>query len=120
MTAGNGDYVVTVSLHPPELGSVHAQLTLRGDQLQVALVPEQETGHDALAASLPALREHLGGHGVEVTVSLDDPRGQPGRNGSTPNPSGRVEQDTAPQDQTAPSLTESMPVSTDDRIHVVL
>jgi hypothetical protein len=76
LAAGNGDYSVQVSLHPPELGEVRALLSLQGDVLHVTLTPEHAGGYEALSDSLPALSEQLGGTGVEVNVTLGHP-GEP-------------------------------------------
>ncbi len=70
LAAGNGDYSVQVSLHPPELGEVRALLSLQGDVLHVTLTPEHASGFEALSDAMPALHEQLAGGGVEVNVTL--------------------------------------------------
>ncbi len=76
LAEGNGEYSVSVSLHPPQLGEVRALLSLRGDMLEVTLTPEAAAGHEALDRALPALREQLSTDGLQVSVSLGDPRGE--------------------------------------------
>jgi Flagellar hook-length control protein FliK len=73
LSDGNGAYTVTVALHPPELGHVLAVMSLDGNDLQVALTPQTQTGHDALADATEALKNQLGRGGVNVNVSLRDP-----------------------------------------------
>ncbi len=119
LTAGNGDYSVTIDLHPPELGGVHALLTLRGEQLQVTLVPEQESGRDALATALPSLRDQLGGNGVEVTVTLGQPREQAGSQSDPQGPAHAATR-SAPNDPTPAAPTTAPTTLHDARIHVVL
>jgi hypothetical protein len=121
LAAGNGDYSVQVSLHPPELGQVRALLSLQGDVLHVTLTPEHASGFEALSDALPALHEQLAGGGVEVNVTL----GQPG--------DGQGEEDRRPADRgftplvpsgdATPALTPSaLPTNAagPGRIHLVL
>jgi hypothetical protein len=121
LAAGNGDYSVLVSLHPPELGEVRALLSLQGDVLHVTLTPEHAGGFEALSEALPTLHDQLAGGGVEVNVTL----GQPG---DTPGGEGRGSSDTAPGNPassggTTPTATlPVVPITAGGpgRIHLVL
>jgi flagellar hook-length control protein FliK len=73
LAAGNGDYSVQVSLHPPELGEVRALLSYQGDILHVTLTPEHSSGFEALNDAMPSLHDQLSGGGVEVNVTLSHP-----------------------------------------------
>jgi hypothetical protein len=98
LAAGNGDYSVQVSLHPPELGEVRALLSLQGDVLHVTLTPEHASGFDALSDAIPALHEQLAGGGVEVNVTLGQPgdtQGEEGRRPANPGLSPQVPSDDA-------------------------
>jgi Flagellar hook-length control protein FliK len=119
LAAGNGEYSVLVSLHPPELGEVRALLSLQGDVLHVTLTPEHAGGFDALAEALPTLHDQLGGGGVEVNVTLGQPGDTPGGDGgaSEPGPG-----DKTPSGATTPSAAPMVPITAGSpgRIHLVL
>ena len=85
LAKGNGEYSVTVSLHPPQLGEVRALVSVKGDTLQVTITPDKQIGHAALEASLSDLREQLSQHGGQVDVQL----GQPGSDGGRRSPGGQ-------------------------------
>lgn len=78
LTDGNGNYTVTVALHPPELGHVQAVLSLDGNDLSVALTAQTQYGHDAVANATEALKGQLARGGVNVNVTLRDPGSQAG------------------------------------------
>jgi len=78
LSDGNGTYTVTVALHPPELGHLQAVVSLDGNDLQVSLTAQTQTGHDALANAADALKNQLARGGVNVNVTLRDPGSQPG------------------------------------------
>ncbi len=78
LSDGNGTYTVTVALHPPELGHLQAVLSLDGNDLQVSLTAQTQTGHDALADATDALKNQLARGGVNVNVTLRDPGSQAG------------------------------------------
>jgi hypothetical protein len=121
LAPGNGDYSVSVSMFPPELGQVRALLSLRGDILQVVLTPHQEIGHDALAAALPALRDQLASGGLHVDVSLGQPGSDTGEErGPASRPAAHADQvhaDPSPRPTTASAPMADGP---DARIHLVL
>jgi hypothetical protein len=121
LAAGNGDYSVQVSLHPPEFGQVRALLSLQGDVLHVTLTPEHSSGFEALSDALPALHEQLAGGGVEVHVSLGQPGDAPagdGRGGADAGPVATTPSDNADQ---ALALSATPITSTDPgRIHLIL
>ena len=78
LSDGNGTYTVTVALHPPELGHLQAVVSLDGNDLQVSLTAQTQTGHDALANAADALKDQLARGGVNVNVTLRDPGSQSG------------------------------------------
>ena len=78
LSDGNGTYTVTVALHPPELGHLQAVVSLDGNDLQVSLTAQTQTGHDALANATEALKNQLARGGVNVNVTLRDPGSQSG------------------------------------------
>jgi hypothetical protein len=118
LAAGNGDYSVRVSLHPPELGEVRALLSLQGDVLHVTLTPEHAAGHDAIADAMSDLHDQLAGGGVEVNVILGrpgDPDDRHGRQAADGGPAG-----SDPLGEVSPAVT-ALPSSGDPgRIHLVL
>jgi flagellar hook-length control protein FliK len=121
LAAGNGDYSVQVSLHPPELGEVRALLSLQGDVLHVTLTPEHASGFEALSDAMPALHEQLAGGGVEVNVTLGQPGEAPGEEGRGPADRGPTPQ-IASDDATS-TLTPSVfsaNAAGPGRIHLVL
>jgi hypothetical protein len=122
LAAGNGDYSVQVSLHPPELGQVRALLSLQGDVLHVTLTPEHSSGFEALSDALPSLHEQLAGGGIEVHVSLGQPGDPPpGGDGQGRAEAGPVA--TTPSENANQLLSLSaVPITSGDagRIHLIL
>jgi Flagellar hook-length control protein FliK len=121
LAAGNGDYSVQVSLHPPELGEVRALLSLQGDVLHVTLTPEHASGFEALSDAMPALHEQLAGGGVEVNVTLGQPgdtQDEEGRRPASPGPSPQVLSDDATSARTPSSFPTT--AAGPGRIHLVL
>jgi Flagellar hook-length control protein FliK len=121
LAAGNGDYSVQVSLHPPELGEVRALLSLQGDVLHITLTPEHASGFEALSDAMPALHEQLAGGGVEVNVTLGQPgdtHGEEGRRLANPGLSPQIPSD----DATSALMPSSFPANAagPGRIHLVL
>ncbi len=97
LSDGNGTYTVTVAMHPPELGHLQAVLSLDGNDLQVSLTAQTQTGHDALADATDALKNQLSRGGVNVNV----PCAIPGRRseGTTglPAPTSRAPGPSSPR-----------------------
>jgi hypothetical protein len=121
LAAGNGEYSVLVSLHPPELGEVRALLSLQGDVLHVTLTPEHASGFDALSEALPTLHDQLGGGGVEVNVTLGQPGDTPGGDGRDASEPGTGDPTTS--GGTTPSAAPpAVPIiaGSPGRIHLVL
>jgi flagellar hook-length control protein FliK len=121
LAAGNGDYSVQVSLHPPELGEVRALLSLQGDVLHVTLTPEHASGFEALSDAMPALHEQLAGGGVEVNVTLGQPGDARGEDGRRPAELGITPQ-VLSDDATSALTPSAFPINTagPGRIHLVL
>jgi flagellar hook-length control protein FliK len=121
LAAGNGDYSVQVSLHPPELGEVRALLSLQGDVLHITLTPEHASGFEALSDAMPALHEQLAGGGVEVNVTLGQPGDTQGEEGRPANAGPSLQ---APSDATSALTPPPFPTDTagpgGGRIHLVL
>lgn len=110
-----GDYRVALALHPDSLGTVHATISLSGNELTVAITPDSREGHEALAHELESLRGELSRGGMNVNVALHDhqsPRGQ--RESGTPARPGPVFEtaNSAPVDPTG--------AASDGQIHVIL
>ena len=84
LSDGNGTYTVTVALHPPELGHLQAVVSLDGNDLQVSLTAQTQTGHDALANAADALKDQLARGGVNVNVDPARSRVPVGRGGAVP------------------------------------
>jgi flagellar hook-length control protein FliK len=66
----DGDYRVSVRLHPHELGAVQVDVQLQDGRVHLRLQAETETGLETLRESLPALRRELEAAGVSAG-SLD-------------------------------------------------
>jgi hypothetical protein len=120
LAQGNGDYSVSVSLHPPQLGEVRALLSLRGDELQVTLSPEMAVGHDALEKALPALHDLLTADGLRVSVSLGDPRGGPGDRAPTDGTRPGRDPGNGTPAPAEPFIDSTPAPDGDGRIHLVL
>lgn len=114
---GNGNYTVTIAMHPPELGRVQAVISLDGSDLQVSIAAQTQRGHEALLSSVDALKGQLARGGVNVNVSLRDPGSQTG--GDTPRPpaASGAGTDGTEEHETAASLPSTL---TSGQIHLVL
>jgi len=67
MMSSQGRTEVRVRLRPPELGTVHVQLTSnRGNMLEARIVTEREDVRALIERNLPELRQSLAGAGVHV------------------------------------------------------
>lgn len=73
LRGGDGNYSVTLAMRPISLGQVQAVVSLRGNDLHVAITPETGAGHDAIASTMTSLKEELSRGGVNVNVTLHDP-----------------------------------------------
>ncbi len=72
MASADGNYRVSLSLHPEILGSVRATVSLVGNDLHVNLSPESRQAHEILGHELETLRAELGRGGLNVHVTLHD------------------------------------------------
>jgi flagellar hook-length control protein FliK len=64
--AADGDYTMSLQLHPAELGDVAVQVAVRGGVLSVVLQADDAAGHHALQAAMPDLHHQLRGDGMHV------------------------------------------------------
>jgi flagellar hook-length control protein FliK len=67
--------VVTVKLHPEELGELQLRLVMEGDQLRVQLQTQHQQVQDVLERNFPRLRDALQDQGLTIEdfqVSLDN------------------------------------------------
>ena len=65
-TAKDGNYTVSLQLHPAELGPVTVRVAVHDGILSVQLTADQQSGHDALHSSLTDLRTQLQASGLRV------------------------------------------------------
>jgi len=91
---------VRLRLHPPELGSLRIELTVRDGRMNARLEAETEAARNLIVDNLPALRQRLAEHQIRVErfdvdwggrpsgnlpqQSQDGAGGQPGRAGPRP------------------------------------
>jgi flagellar hook-length control protein FliK len=118
LSDGDGTYTVTVALHPAELGHLQAVMSLVGNDLQVSLTAQTQTGHDALANATEALKDQLGRGGVNVNVTLRDPGSSSGGEERYRPPSTARAGSLMTGSSTAESPVPSGPVA--GQIHLVL
>jgi hypothetical protein len=57
---------IRLRLHPPELGSLRLELTVRNGAMNARMETETETARNMLLDNLPALRERLAEHQIKV------------------------------------------------------
>ena len=89
---GDGGGSVRLRLHPPELGSLSVEITVRNGLLAARLEAETSAARTMLLDNLPALRERLAEHDIKVDsfdVDLMD---------RSPNDSPQRPDDQAPSD----------------------
>ena len=86
---GDGEHVLTVALHPAELGAVNVTAVVRGGQLAVSVACADPAAHAAVTAAMPSLQQDLnlaGFAAIDVSVSADgrssDHEGAPQRSQS--------------------------------------
>ncbi|MDE3204246.1 MAG: flagellar hook-length control protein FliK, partial [Acidobacteriota bacterium] len=91
LTGAQGTHQISLQLHPEGLGVVDATVTVQAGHITVELRAESATGHQALDAALPQLRQELsggGGQGATVLLSHGDSRGRQSGQGAPAGPSG--------------------------------
>jgi flagellar hook-length control protein FliK len=67
-------------LHPPELGSLRLELTVRSGKLSARLEAETEAARSLIVDNLPALRQRLAEHQIRVERFDVDLGGRPSGN----------------------------------------
>ncbi len=67
---------VRLRLHPPELGSLRLDLTIRDGQMSARMETETESARNMLLENLPALKERLAEHHIKVGSFDIECRGQ--------------------------------------------
>jgi flagellar hook-length control protein FliK len=77
---------VRLRLYPPELGSLRLDLTVRSGVLNARMETDTESARNMLLENLPALKERLSGHHIQVERFDIEWRGQP--QGGLPQRSG--------------------------------
>lgn len=115
-TGADGSYTVNVAMHPSELGHVQAVVTVNGEDLHVAISPQTTLGHAALSNAVEGLKGELARGGLNVNISLRDPRshsGGPREDATPPQSSGAVTAEDTEVDAPLESLSLS-------QIHLVL
>lgn len=110
LRVADGTHQISLRLQPEGLGMVDATVTVRAGHVVVELAADSTTGHQALAAALPDLRQQLGQGGQQATVFMSgggaDGSGQQYRAGFTGSAGGSPsDQDSAE----APPVTSSVP-----------
>jgi flagellar hook-length control protein FliK len=65
-SAKNGDYTLSLQLHPADLGAVTVRVEVQQGVLSVHMSAEHAHGHDALNQSLADLRTQLQSNGVRT------------------------------------------------------
>lgn len=80
---GKGIQAASIRINPPELGSIHVQLSVQNDQASVSILVQHGVVKDALEASIPRLREMLGDSNLNL-VNVDvSHRESPDQSGSS-------------------------------------
>ena len=93
-TMGERGGSVRLRLHPPELGSLRLEVTVRNGTMTARLEVENANARATLLDNLPALRDRLAQQDIRVDrfdVDLADPSfgGSPERPGEQPQPHGQ-------------------------------
>ena len=80
LTTANGTHRISLELHPAELGSIQATITVSGGQVTVELHADNAATRQAIGSALPDLRQQLGSGGQQAHVFFggDAPRRQTG------------------------------------------
>lgn len=76
-TAGTGEYIVTVTVAPDNLGPVTVRAHVGVDGMRVELFAPNDLGREAIRAILPELRRDLAGQGLSAGLDLSS-QNQPG------------------------------------------
>jgi len=103
---------VRVRLRPPELGTVHVELSSdRTNVLEARIVAEREEVRELIERNLPELRQALQGAGVHVgdfDVSTQDSGQAPGRQAAQPGGRGGFSLDVEPELEAEPLRTAAV------------
>ena len=123
---------VRLRLHPPELGSIRLELTVRNGMMTARLEVETATARAMLLDNLPALRERLAEQDIEVQrfdvdLSNQSSGGSPERPGDDPLPHDHPEDNSqhtpaeqdAEAESTAPRRSVTRP-GQGDRLDVMI
>ena len=80
LSTANGTHRISLELHPAELGSIQATITVSGSQVIVELHADNAATRQAIGSALPDLRHQLGSGGQQAHVYFggDAPRRQTG------------------------------------------
>ena len=113
----NGSYTVNVAMHPSDLGHVQAVVSLNGSDLHVAITPQTQTGHTALANAVESLKSELSRSGLNVNVSLRDPESRSGRGKDEASRTAPMNTDSSIPESEAPLASKPLGVS---QIHLIL
>lgn len=101
-SAADRDGHVRLRLYPPELGSLRLELTVRNGLMSARLETETESARNLLLESLPALKERLAGHQIQVERFDIEWRGQ--MQGGLPQRSGEQDRWQPPSPGRAPRM----------------
>lgn len=106
-----------IRLDPPELGMVHLQVIVRGEEMVAQLQASSPIARDLLEARLPELRERLQEAGLTIsscTVSLNAQQGQgdprqpwPATAPPAPQPGGQMVAEPLPAPEATPRRSSS-------------
>jgi flagellar hook-length control protein FliK len=115
-----GGQVVTIGLHPQELGVVRATIVASADQVTVRLDAATDAGRQALRQALPELGQHLSSTGQRAVVVLADDRGGgrsggqttggPPRDGGSGSPAGAPRHPGTPRQRETPGVATLDPI----------
>lgn len=112
---GDGDYSVTLKLHPEHLGSLEVVVSLTGGQVSMSLNADSQGARDMLRDQMNNLREALEGAGIsagDLDVSNGD-QFQRHLNGEAAD-SRNQRADSSSDDATAPLIHMAVPTSVEN------
>lgn len=72
LSAGDGNYSLSITLHPADLGHLDAVVTLDKGNLNVSILAQSQIAHHAISNSLHELKQTLQSSGLNVNVTLRD------------------------------------------------